>query len=63
LNSAKGATVSQAVKQMGPVALLTRGLPLRILIIGSLSGAQWVIYDSFKLFVGLPTTGGVDEQA
>ncbi|KAH9546276.1 hypothetical protein CY35_12G086700 [Sphagnum magellanicum] len=63
LNNAKGATVSQAVKQMGLVALFTRGLPLRILIIGSLSGAQWVIYDSFKLFVGLPTTGGVDEQA
>ncbi|OAE34809.1 hypothetical protein AXG93_2528s1760 [Marchantia polymorpha subsp. ruderalis] len=53
-----GATVSQAVKDMGARALLTRGLPLRIFMIGTLTAAQWGIYDSFKVFVGLPTTGG-----
>jgi solute carrier family 25 phosphate transporter 3 len=59
LNNAKGATVSQAVNEMGMKALFTRGLPLRIIMIGTLTGAQWGIYDSFKVFVGLPTTGGV----
>ncbi|KAE9467614.1 hypothetical protein C3L33_00488, partial [Rhododendron williamsianum] len=58
LNNAKGATVGDAVKKMGLWGLFTRGLPLRIVMIGSLTGAQWGIYDSFKVFVGLPTTGG-----
>jgi solute carrier family 25 phosphate transporter 3 len=62
LNNAKGATVSQAVNQMGLKALFTRGLPLRIIMVGTLTGAQWGIYDSFKVFVGLPTTGGVVEE-
>lgn len=57
LNNAKGATVSQAVQEMGVTALLTRGLPLRIFMIGTLTGAQWGIYDSFKVFVGFPTSG------
>ncbi|XP_040986966.1 mitochondrial phosphate carrier protein 3, mitochondrial-like [Juglans microcarpa x Juglans regia] len=59
LNNAKGATVGDAVKNLGLWGLFTRGLPLRIVMIGTLTGAQWVIYDGFKVFVGLPTTGGV----
>uniref|UniRef100_A0A2N9FMT3 Uncharacterized protein n=1 Tax=Fagus sylvatica TaxID=28930 RepID=A0A2N9FMT3_FAGSY len=59
LNNAKGATVGDAVKQIGLVGLFTRGLPLRIVMVGTLTGAQWGIYDAFKVFVGLPTTGGV----
>ncbi|OMO93752.1 hypothetical protein COLO4_16702 [Corchorus olitorius] len=58
LNNAKGATVGDAVKKMGLLGLFTRGLPLRIAMIGTLSGAQWGIYDAFKVVVGLPTTGG-----
>ncbi|KAG4137117.1 hypothetical protein ERO13_D07G051700v2 [Gossypium hirsutum] len=58
LNNAKGATVGDAVKKLGVMGLLTRGLPLRIFMIGTLTGTQWGIYDSFKVFVGLPTTGG-----
>lgn len=58
LNNAKGATVSDAVKRLGLWGLCTQGLPPRILMIGTLTGAQWVIYDAFKVFVGLPTTGG-----
>ncbi|KAI3992372.1 hypothetical protein MKX01_030093 [Papaver californicum] len=58
LNNAKDATVADAVKKIGVVGLFTRGLPLRIVMIGTLTGAQWVIYDAFKVFVGLPTTGG-----
>ena len=42
----------QAVAEMGPVGLVTRGLPLRIVMIGALTGAQWAIYDSFKVVLG-----------
>lgn len=63
LNNAKGATVGDAVKKLGLWGLFTRGLPLRIVMIGTLTGAQWGIYDSFKVMVGLPTTGGVAPAA
>ncbi|KAJ1403633.1 Mitochondrial substrate/solute carrier [Sesbania bispinosa] len=63
LNNAKGATVGDAVKNLGLWGLFTRGLPLRVLMIGTLTGAQWGIYDAFKVFVGLPTTGGVAPTA
>lgn len=58
LNNSQGATVGNAVKEIGLFGLFTRGLPLRILMIGTLTGAQWGIYDAFKVLVGLPTTGG-----
>ena len=51
--------MGDAVKNLGLWGLFTRGLPLRIVMIGTLTGAQWGIYDTFKVFVGLPTTGGV----
>ncbi|KAL3693428.1 hypothetical protein R1sor_007079 [Riccia sorocarpa] len=63
LNNAKGATVGQAVSEMGLLSLFTRGLPLRIVMIGTLTGAQWGIYDAFKVFVGLPTTGSAPPPA
>ncbi|KAF3435308.1 hypothetical protein FNV43_RR22395 [Rhamnella rubrinervis] len=65
LNNAKGATVGDVsgCKEDGFAGLFTRGLPLRILMIGTLTGTQWVIYDAFKVFVGLPTTGGVTPPA
>ncbi|XP_052181384.1 mitochondrial phosphate carrier protein 2, mitochondrial-like [Diospyros lotus] len=59
MNNAKGATASDAVKQLGWWGLFTRGLPLRIIMIGTLTGSQWCIYDAFKVFVGLPTTGAI----
>ncbi|GAB7360223.1 hypothetical protein MBLNU230_g7983t1 [Neophaeotheca triangularis] len=37
---------------------LWNGLPLRIVQIGTLTALQWLIYDSFKVYLGLPTTGG-----
>ncbi|CAG8389572.1 unnamed protein product [Penicillium salamii] len=37
---------------------LWNGLPVRIVMLGTLTGFQWLIYDSFKVFLGLPTTGG-----
>ncbi|GAB4815285.1 hypothetical protein N2152v2_002331 [Parachlorella kessleri] len=57
LNATKGVSAGEIIKEMGWVALFTRGLPLRIIMIGTLTGLQWGIYDAFKVFVGLPTTG------
>jgi len=37
---------------------LWNGLPTRILMIGTLTAFQWLIYDSFKVGLGFPTTGG-----
>ena len=36
---------------------LWNGLMVRIVMIGTLTSFQWLIYDSFKAYVGLPTTG------
>uniref|UniRef100_A0A0D9VS83 Uncharacterized protein n=1 Tax=Leersia perrieri TaxID=77586 RepID=A0A0D9VS83_9ORYZ len=58
LNNAKGATMADAVRTLGVWGLFTRGLPLRIIMVGTLTGAQWATYDAFKVFVGLPTSGG-----
>ncbi|XP_050270666.1 mitochondrial phosphate carrier protein 3, mitochondrial-like isoform X3 [Quercus robur] len=63
LNNAKGATVSDAVNKLGVMGLFTRGLPLRIVMIGTLTGAQWGLYDSCKVLMGLPTTGGIAPPA
>ncbi|MCJ1379011.1 hypothetical protein MMC17_002110 [Xylographa soralifera] len=37
---------------------LWNGLPVRIFMLGTLTAFQWLIYDSFKVYLGLPTTGG-----
>ncbi|MCO5611090.1 hypothetical protein L7F22_065340 [Adiantum nelumboides] len=63
LNNAKGATVGQAFREMGMLTLFTRGLPLRIAMIGTLTAAQWSIYDSVKVFLGIPTTGGSSQES
>ncbi|KAI9310912.1 mitochondrial carrier domain-containing protein [Dichotomocladium elegans] len=39
-----------------------RGLGPRIIMIGTLTGLQWLIYDTFKVYVGLPTTGAATEE-
>ncbi|KAK9451544.1 mitochondrial carrier domain-containing protein [Limtongia smithiae] len=52
-----GAAVSRIYSKIGFVGLWN-GLPVRIVMIGTLTGLQWLIYDSFKAAVGLPTTGG-----
>merc|ERR1711915_823825 len=57
LNNCNGITVWDAIKKLGVVALLTRGLLLRILMVGTLTGAQHGIYDGFKVFTGIPTSG------
>lgn len=37
---------------------LWKGLGTRIFMVGTLTCMQWVIYDSFKIWCGLATTGG-----
>jgi solute carrier family 25 (mitochondrial phosphate transporter), member 3 len=41
--------MGSVVREMGMVNLATRGLPLRILMVGTLTGLQWGIYDAFKV--------------
>lgn len=41
---------------------LWNGLPVRIVMIGTLTGLQWMIYDYFKMYMGFPTTGGSAED-
>jgi len=50
-------TVGAIVKEVGYVGLATNGLPVRIVMIGTLTALQWGIYDAFKVYMGLPTTG------
>ncbi|KAK7747779.1 Cu/Pi carrier [Diatrype stigma] len=52
-----GAAVARNYKDTGFMGLWN-GLPVRIVMIGTLTGLQWMIYDYFKIFMGFPTTGG-----
>ncbi|KAI0008803.1 mitochondrial phosphate carrier protein [Xylariaceae sp. FL0662B] len=52
-----GAAVARNYRDMGFMGLWN-GLPVRIVMIGTLTGLQWMIYDYFKIFMGFPTTGG-----
>jgi solute carrier family 25 phosphate transporter 3 len=63
LNANKSATVSSVINDMGMYQLATRGLGLRIIMVGTLTGLQWGIYDAYKVSVGLPTTGSVAPPA
>lgn len=39
-----------------------RGLGARIVMVGTLTALQWFIYDTFKVYIGLPTSGAVEEK-
>jgi len=52
-----GSNVSKIYSEIGFQGLW-RGLGTRILMIGTLTGLQWWIYDSFKVAVGLQASGG-----
>ncbi|KAJ8143362.1 hypothetical protein OY671_003502 [Metschnikowia pulcherrima] len=56
-NENLGSAVKRIYGNIGFVGLWN-GLPMRIVMVGTLTGFQWLIYDSFKVYVGLPTTGG-----
>lgn len=53
LNSDKGSTAIQAAKNLG-MRGLWKGLGARILMIGTLTGLQWFIYDSVKVYFRIP---------
>lgn len=52
-----GANISQIYGEIGFMGLW-RGLMTRIVMIGTLTGLQWWIYDTFKTMAGLQTSGG-----
>jgi len=60
--SNKGKSVGQIASDVGAKALLTKGLCTRVLMIGTLTGLQWWIYDTFKTALGMGTTGGGDKK-
>lgn len=54
----KGKSIGKIAGEVGFGNLLTKGLPTRIIMIGTLTGLQWWIYDTFKTFAGMGTSGG-----
>jgi len=54
----RGKGLGQIANEVGLANLATRGLGTRILMIGTLTGLQWWIYDTFKTVFGMGTTGG-----
>lgn len=62
LNNVKtGGSTGDAMKQIYAelgFKGLWRGMGARIVMIGTLTGLQWWIYDTFKTAVGLQTSGG-----
>ncbi|CAO3624514.1 unnamed protein product [Cunninghamella blakesleeana] len=68
LNSQSGGKGQQKsfidiAKELGIKGVWT-GLGTRIIMIGTLTALQWLLYDSFKISLNLPTTsGGVQEES
>jgi len=54
----KGKSIGKIASEVGVMSLATKGLGTRVIMIGTLTGFQWWIYDSFKSVMGLGTTGG-----
>jgi len=55
-NAGKG--FGAIAREFGYSNLFTKGLGTRIFMIGTLTGLQWWIYDTFKTLMGFTTTGG-----
>ena len=47
-----GAAVGRIYKDIG-FGGLWNGLPVRIVMVGTLTGLQWMIYDSYKIYMGV----------
>jgi len=54
----RGKGFGQIISEVGIANLATKGLGTRVVMIGTLTGFQWWIYDSFKTSMGMGTTGG-----
>lgn len=59
-----GSTVTKIREILGDLGFkgIWRGLSTRILMVGTLTGLQWWIYDTFKTAVGLQATGTDDKK-
>ena len=53
MNAAKGSTAGDTLKKLGFMGVW-QGLTPRIIMIGTLTAAQWFIYDAVKVWLGLP---------
>lgn len=53
-----GAAISSILSDLGFTGVW-RGLGARIIMVGTLTALQWFIYDTFKVYSGLPTSGAV----
>lgn len=56
-NASTGQQVKEIYSEIG-FAGLWKGLGMRVFMVGTLTCLQWVIYDSYKVYCGLATTGG-----
>lgn len=54
----KGKSFGQMAGEQGMSKLFFSGLGPRVLMIGTLTGLQWWIYDAFKTSMGMGTSGG-----
>lgn len=54
----RGKALGEIAKDFGYANLMTKGLGVRVVMIGTLTGLQWWIYDTFKSAMGMGTTGG-----
>ncbi|EKM81817.1 hypothetical protein AGABI1DRAFT_112055 [Agaricus bisporus var. burnettii JB137-S8] len=54
----RGKSIGAISKEVGIMSLATKGLGTRVIMIGTLTGFQWWIYDTFKSTMGMGTTGG-----
>jgi len=61
-NDPVGKAVAAIYSEIG-FAGLWRGLGARVVMVGTLTGLQWWIYDTFKVATGLQTTGGSSAPA
>jgi len=54
----EGESIGAISSETGFVALAAKGLRAGVVTIGTLTGFQWWIYDSFKSVIGMGTIGG-----
>ena len=56
-----GAVIGRILRDLGFTGVW-RGLGARIVMVGTLTALQWFIYDTYKVYCGLPTSGAADQK-
>lgn len=62
LNKDPSATIGGIINEVGMMGIW-RGLVARIIMIGTLTGLQWFVYDGFKVYTGMPRPPPADMPA